>query len=338
MQHAFPHYFCGGLQQYNSRQRGYFAGISSNFKVMKPSFKSEKQTSANKPSSSKPDSIDDDPSGNSEVRQQNDTSDTSNYHPNAAAVIVPDDNCIVFGRGKGANNRPANKRMRVIIDSYKDQYVAAERGEKCRVVRKLHDELVERGMRFLKQVEGGTTWVEVDTNAAILKVGHALRSAKQDKQQQKSVRPRQPSVSNNSQSVQEAQVAPHCEPVQVSATALIEANVLAQTSLTNTPPLPVGPSLMLDSVLGGLGASRFAAAGTSYPSLSLENSRLMEMEMNRLLSVSQLSMGVAAAPYVDLSGLSTSQLLLLVERQRSLRQMMLNDTSIWPRHFPGAPP
>mmetsp|Transcript_15426 Transcript_15426/g.37997 ORF Transcript_15426/g.37997 Transcript_15426/m.37997 type:complete len:306 (+) Transcript_15426:163-1080(+) len=305
---------------------------------MKRSFKSEEQASAQEPSSVD-ESQNDDPPDDSEVGPQNDLMDKSN-HSDSASGIVPDDNCILFGRGKGTNNRPANKRMRLIIDKYRDEYHIAKRGGKCKVVRKAHGELVERGMKFMKQAEGESTWVEVDTDAAIQKVGHALRSTKQDKQQKETVRRSPPSVSNNPPWAQEAQAALDGGSIQASAPTFGEANMLAQRGLTGMP-LPMGQNMLLDSVLGVTGTrgtGGYAALGTPSSLLSLESSHLMEMEMNRLRSVVPMSMGVVAPRHGNLNGLSTSQLLLLIEEDQRLRQMLQNYSSVWPGQFPGPPP
>mmetsp|Transcript_15419 Transcript_15419/g.37979 ORF Transcript_15419/g.37979 Transcript_15419/m.37979 type:complete len:303 (+) Transcript_15419:163-1071(+) len=302
---------------------------------MKRSFKSEEQASAQEPSSVD-ESQNDDPPDDSEVGPQNDLMDKSN-HSDSASGIVPDDNCILFGRGKGTNNRPANKRMRLIIDKYRDEYHIAKRGGKCKVVRKAHGELVERGMKFMKQAEGESTWVEVDTDAAIQKVGHALRSTKQDKQQKEIVRRSPPSVSNNPSLAQEAQAALHGGSIQASAPTFGEANMLAQRGLTGMP-LPVVPNMLLDSAFGVTGIRGYAALGTSSPLFSLESNHLMEMEMNRLRSAVPMSMGVAALRHGNLSGLSTSQLLLLIEEEQRIRQILQNDSSVWRGQFPGPAP
>ncbi|CAJ1942060.1 unnamed protein product [Cylindrotheca closterium] len=97
---------------------------------------------------------------------------------NAVAILLPADNYILFGRGKSCNNHPGNKEMRRNIERYRDQYQLSARGEKYKLVRKVYDELVEAGMKFLKPAEGQDGWVEVDAEAAILKVGHALRSSR----------------------------------------------------------------------------------------------------------------------------------------------------------------
>jgi len=96
----------------------------------------------------------------------------------AVATSSPDESCILFGRGKSCNNHLGNIRMRRIIDRYRDQYQMSVRGEKYKLVRKVYDELVDAGMKFLKPAEGQDGWVEVDIEAAIQKVGHALRSSR----------------------------------------------------------------------------------------------------------------------------------------------------------------
>ena len=92
-----------------------------------------------------------------------------------------DDNCILFGRGKACNNNPANAKMRLLIDSYRESYQAAGRGEKKEIVLKVHKELVDGGMKFLKQEKGIDGWIEADAEEAIMKVGHAIRCNRKTK-------------------------------------------------------------------------------------------------------------------------------------------------------------
>ncbi|CAJ1949608.1 unnamed protein product [Cylindrotheca closterium] len=92
--------------------------------------------------------------------------------------VRPDDSSILFGRGKAYNSHPGNLKMRSVLDKYRDEYRQSLKGEKCKLVRKVHDELVGQGMKFMKQAEGGHGWVEVDLTAAVQKVGLSLRNPK----------------------------------------------------------------------------------------------------------------------------------------------------------------
>lgn len=93
-----------------------------------------------------------------------------------SVVFLPENNMILLGRGKACNFHPGNLRMRSIINKYKEQYRNANKGSKAKLVRIVYDELVNGGMKFMKQSEGEDGWVPVDADAAIQKVGHALRN------------------------------------------------------------------------------------------------------------------------------------------------------------------
>jgi hypothetical protein len=97
-------------------------------------------------------------------------------HP--GRVIKANKSDIIFGRGKGFQDHPGNKRMRQIVSKYKLQYQTLERGQKRELVEKVYNELIEGGVRFLKRPEDRKGWVEVDAGSAVLKVSHALRCRK----------------------------------------------------------------------------------------------------------------------------------------------------------------
>jgi hypothetical protein len=98
--------------------------------------------------------------------------------PNPGRVIKANESDIIFGRGKGFQDHPGNKRMRQIVSKYKLQYQSLERGQKRELVEKVYNELIEGGVRFLKRPEDRKPWVEVDAGSAVLKVSHALRCRK----------------------------------------------------------------------------------------------------------------------------------------------------------------
>ena len=95
--------------------------------------------------------------------------------PNAERVDKVGKMDVIFGRGKGLQKHPGNKRMRSIIDRYKVEYHAAKRAEKKDLVVQVYNEIVEGGVRFLKKLDDENTWIVVDEPVAMEKVSHTLR-------------------------------------------------------------------------------------------------------------------------------------------------------------------
>jgi len=93
--------------------------------------------------------------------------------PNASSIAGA--NHVLFGRGKFCINNPGNQRMRRIVNKYKGQYFGASRGEKRKLIKAVYDEIVEGGVKFLKQDGSEDEWVEAEGELAIQKVGHLLR-------------------------------------------------------------------------------------------------------------------------------------------------------------------
>ena len=60
-----------------------------------------------------------------------------------------------------------------MIDTHKDKYEQSEKGAATAYIVHL---VKEEGGRFLKELEGGRSWVEVDEATAREKVSHAFRS------------------------------------------------------------------------------------------------------------------------------------------------------------------
>eukprot|EP00980_Cylindrotheca_fusiformis_P025557 scaffold14060_cov83-Cylindrotheca_fusiformis.AAC.2 len=98
--------------------------------------------------------------------------------PNAERVDKLRKTDIVFGRGKGFQNHPGNKRMRYIAEKYKTRYHSLGRAEKRKMVETVYREISEGGARFLKKVDGENAWVVVDAPVAVQKVSHTLRCRK----------------------------------------------------------------------------------------------------------------------------------------------------------------
>lgn len=104
---------------------------------------------------------------------------------NAADRLNVADRHILFGRGKGISQHPGNQRMRQILDKYRAEYQASERGQKCLIVERVYGELLKGGTKFLKRDDRVDGWVEVDGESALEKVGHCLRCARKHRQNSK---------------------------------------------------------------------------------------------------------------------------------------------------------
>jgi hypothetical protein len=83
---------------------------------------------------------------------------------------------ILLGRGKPIQERPGNVRFREMIDTHKDKYEQqGARGKASAYIVRL---VKEEGGRFLKELDRGGGWIEVDDAAARTKVSHAFRFRK----------------------------------------------------------------------------------------------------------------------------------------------------------------
>eukprot|EP00980_Cylindrotheca_fusiformis_P000063 scaffold19_cov114-Cylindrotheca_fusiformis.AAC.10 len=102
--------------------------------------------------------------------------------PNAIVVTAVGSNDILLGRGRGFQDHDGNKRMRTIVDKYKEQYYSVKRSKKRGLVEEVYREIIEGGARFLIKPTASSTpgrgFVVVDEEVAIQKVNNALRCKK----------------------------------------------------------------------------------------------------------------------------------------------------------------
>jgi len=144
----------------------------------KPKASDSPDTSGQRSRNSANDEAANDGAADAASQERSKTSDATRAKSNAVASLLPDDNSILFGRGKSCNNHKGNIKMRRIINRYKDEYQMSVRGEKYQLVLRVYGELVDAGMKFLKPTDGQDGWMEVGVEAAIQKVGHALRNTR----------------------------------------------------------------------------------------------------------------------------------------------------------------
>ena len=94
-------------------------------------------------------------------------------------TVRPVSKDILFGRGKPFQNHPGNRKLIMLVDKYKDQYIKSERDKKRPIVEEIIAILTQDGARFLKRYKDDSTspfWVEASKEVAFDKVSHAFRS------------------------------------------------------------------------------------------------------------------------------------------------------------------
>ena len=85
---------------------------------------------------------------------------------------------VLFGRGKGIQNRPGNARFRHIVEMHATKYDGVSKAGKVIISKTIVDLIHESTGRFLKPDKKGG-WVEVSDNEARRKVAHAFRARRQ---------------------------------------------------------------------------------------------------------------------------------------------------------------
>jgi hypothetical protein len=98
------------------------------------------------------------------------------YPAKPYVIYDPLPNDILLGRGKPIQYRPANVRFRKMLDSHIEKYGKGENGGDSAYIVHL---VKQDGGRFLKELEVGGGWVEVDEDTAKAKVSQAFRSRRQ---------------------------------------------------------------------------------------------------------------------------------------------------------------
>ena len=92
-----------------------------------------------------------------------------------AADIFPRDGDILFGRGGRTNHHPGNKRLREVVNKYRDTYNSAKKTDKPKVSKLIVSALFEAGSRFLRMNEVTGRWEDVGDKRAAEKVSQTLR-------------------------------------------------------------------------------------------------------------------------------------------------------------------
>ena len=99
-----------------------------------------------------------------------------------ASDIFPKDEDVLFGRGGRTNHHPGNKRLRQIVNKYRDTYYAAKKVDKPKVSKLVVSALRSANppSRFLRMNEETTQWEDVGDKRAAEKVSQTLREKDRD--------------------------------------------------------------------------------------------------------------------------------------------------------------
>ncbi|KAL7540234.1 hypothetical protein ACHAXR_009960 [Thalassiosira sp. AJA248-18] len=94
-----------------------------------------------------------------------------------ASDIFPKDEDVIFGRGGRTNHHPGNKRLREIVNKYRDTYHNAKKVDKPKVSKLIVSALRDATppSRFLRMNEETTQWEDVGDKRAAEKVSQTLR-------------------------------------------------------------------------------------------------------------------------------------------------------------------
>lgn len=91
-------------------------------------------------------------------------------------ILHPDEKDILFGRGKSVVEHPGNTWFRDIVDNFMLRYEAGTRKDKAIMGDLLVSMVKNAGGRFLKSLDDGACWEQVDDNTARKKVAHTFRN------------------------------------------------------------------------------------------------------------------------------------------------------------------
>lgn len=84
-------------------------------------------------------------------------------------------NDVLCGRGGATNNHVGNKKFRLIVAEYQEEYLNARKKDKSGIAKQIVARVHQNGGRFLKRDQSNNTWVEVTTKKATEKTSQALR-------------------------------------------------------------------------------------------------------------------------------------------------------------------
>ena len=89
-------------------------------------------------------------------------------------AVVPTDNDVILGRGRGNWRSPGNKKYKIVILQHLQRYSdAPQRKDKSLVINDVMKHMMSIGARFLKKENG--IWVQLTEKKTREKIAHAVR-------------------------------------------------------------------------------------------------------------------------------------------------------------------
>ena len=89
-------------------------------------------------------------------------------------TVIPTDNDVILGRGRGNWRSPGNKKYKIVILQHLQRYSdAPQRKDKSLVINDVMKHMMSTGARFLKKENG--IWVQLTEKKTREKIAHAVR-------------------------------------------------------------------------------------------------------------------------------------------------------------------
>jgi hypothetical protein len=100
-------------------------------------------------------------------------------HVEFPGIVCPNNDDVLLGKGTVISRHPGNVRMRLILESFCDQYDASERKkDKTTLTKEIWNEITKSGARFLKEDPQYRWYVEVDEATSRRKIVVGMRDMK----------------------------------------------------------------------------------------------------------------------------------------------------------------
>ena len=101
--------------------------------------------------------------------------DASAAAPQEGAILDPEVNDVIAGRGAAVNLNKGNQKFRALCFKRKPEFDAASHAAKRRIATEIVNQTKAANGRFLKRKVEKGPWYEIDTEKAILKACQVMR-------------------------------------------------------------------------------------------------------------------------------------------------------------------
>lgn len=106
------------------------------------------------------------------------TTPTAEHCTRAASCVIPNDNDVLFGRGKHTRNHAGNLYAMQLVSLNRCEYDKARKFEKTTIAKRIVETIVKTDGRFLKYESLRDGWVQVDSQTARNKISHLFRNTR----------------------------------------------------------------------------------------------------------------------------------------------------------------